>query len=59
MINALSICTTHYIESGKKNGCGKCPIIKECQSPHEWSQAGVSAWRDKCETAAVNFLTKK
>lgn len=53
MSNAYTICKIHYIESGKRNGCGKCPIMKECQSSHEWSQSGLLNWQNKCESAAI------
>jgi len=29
----LAICSTHYIESGKRNGCRNCPLCAECFKP--------------------------
>ncbi|MCB4358445.1 hypothetical protein [Quatrionicoccus australiensis] len=52
---ALLICHEHYNDfRPKTNGCGKCPIHKECTSPVGAGQAALDDWRKKVNQAAEN-----
>jgi len=50
---ALAVCETHYTTPGKGNGCGKCPIQRECitQRPVR-SMVELEVWRARVNEAA-------
>ena len=48
----ITVCNAHYVEPGKRNGCGKCPIHSECTAPVEWSLAGFDKHRAALNRAA-------
>lgn len=57
--NTLAICHAHYVEPGKRNGCGKCPIHSECTAPVEWSWAGFDKHNAALNRAAEAVVIRK
>ncbi|SDS24673.1 hypothetical protein SAMN05216198_1528 [Halopseudomonas litoralis] len=50
----IAICEQHYIEAGRRNGCGRCPIHAQCTAPmNGWSWEALAEHNRKINEAVA------